>query len=79
MTPSDQLVDISPSHLRVADAAFHALVQEPRRLTLDCTIVGGVPGPDVGLPDGEVELPWLREWLLARRDNYPAGTRCGGS
>src|SRR6266545_642505 len=72
MAPSDQLVDFAPSHLRVADAAFHALVAEPRRLTLDCTSLGGVPGPAVGLPAGEVELPWLRDWLLAHRDNYPA-------
>jgi hypothetical protein len=72
MTTSDQLVDFSPSHLRVADNAFQALVAEPRRLTLDCSSVGGVPGPELGLPDGEVELPWLRDWLLAHRDNYPA-------
>ena len=72
MTPSDRLVDFAPSHLRVADTAFQALVAEPRRLTLDCTTLGGVPGPSVGLPAGEVELPWLRDWLLAHRDNYPA-------
>src|SRR6266545_341158 len=48
MAPSDQLVDFAPSHLRVADTAFHALVAEPRRLTLDCTSLGGVPGPAVG-------------------------------
>jgi hypothetical protein len=72
MSPSNELVEFAPSHLRVADIAFQALVAEPRRLTLDCSSVGGVPGPEVGLPAGEVELPWLRDWLLEHRDNYPA-------
>lgn len=64
--------DESRSHLQVVSDAFAALVEAPRELTLDCTTVGGVAGPSVGLPDGEVELPWLRDWLLEQRENYPA-------
>jgi hypothetical protein len=64
--------DETRSHLQVAGDAFQVLVEQPRRLTLDCTTVGGVSGPSVGLPAGEVELPWLRDWLLEQRDNYPA-------
>lgn len=64
--------DETRSHLQVVSDAFEALVEAPRELTLDCTMVGGVPGTSVGLPAGEVELPWLRDWLLEQRDNYPA-------
>jgi len=72
MPPSQHPAGFTRSHLRVADTAFQALVAQPRRLMLDCTVLGGVPGPALGLPDGQVELPWLRDWLLAHRDNYPA-------
>jgi hypothetical protein len=64
--------DETRSHLQVASDAFEALVAAPGELMLDCTTVGGVAGPSVGLPAGEVELPWLRDWLLEHRDNYPA-------
>ena len=72
MTASTGGAVLGRSHLRVVEAAFTALVAAPRRLTLDCTTVGGVPGPSVGLPTGVVELAWLRQWLLTHRSNYPA-------
>jgi hypothetical protein len=71
-TQNQKDVDEARSHLQVASDAFEALVAAPRELMLDCTMVGGVPGPSVGLPAAEVELPWLRDWLLEQRDNYPA-------
>src|SRR6266542_1601564 len=72
MSVSDDFADLSPSHLRVADIAFQTLVSAPRLLTLDCTVVGGVRGAELGLPQGPVELLWLRTWMLDHRDNYPA-------
>ncbi|HEY3033428.1 MAG TPA: hypothetical protein VGJ54_02035 [Streptosporangiaceae bacterium] len=71
-TQNQKDVDEARSHLQVASDAFEALVAAPRELMLDCTMVGGVPGPSVGLPAAEVELPWLRDWLLEQRENYPA-------
>ncbi len=45
-------LDEARSHLQVASDAFEALVEAPRQLMLDCTTVGGVAGPSVGLPAG---------------------------
>jgi hypothetical protein len=54
------------SHLAVADRAFAALTCPPDPLSLDCATVGGVPGPQLGLPAGPVPLPELRRRLLDR-------------
>jgi hypothetical protein len=72
MTALDNLTDLPPSHLRVCDLAFATLTCSPAPWTLDCTTVGGVPGTTLGLPQGPVPLPRLRDWMLAHRDNYAA-------
>lgn len=72
MTTTDVFPELPPSHLQVAAAAFDALTDAPRRLSLDTTMLAGQPGVALGLPDGPVPLRELREWMLAHRDNYPA-------
>jgi hypothetical protein len=64
--------ELSRSHLRVCDQAFSLLTCSPDPWTLDCTTVGGVPGAGLGLPEGPVPLPKLRDWMLAHRDNHEA-------
>jgi hypothetical protein len=68
----DLVTDLALSHLQVADVAFEALTSEPALLSLDCTMLDGRPGADLGLPERPVLLSQLRAWLLDHQDNHAA-------
>ncbi|WP_028188863.1 hypothetical protein [Salinispora pacifica] len=67
MSVSDA-TDWPTSALDAAATAFAALTCEPAPLVLDCTAFG----PDTGLPQQEVPLPALRDWLLRHPRAYTA-------
>jgi DNA-directed RNA polymerase specialized sigma24 family protein len=67
------------SALQAADTAFAALTCDPDPLTLNCDGLTPSPGADptrrragLGLPDGEVSLRVLRDWMLAHPKRYAA-------
>jgi hypothetical protein len=71
MTVSDT-TDWPTSHLRAADIAYAALTRDPDPLTFDCDTLTRDTGVDLGLPEGVVPLPRLRDWLLAHPNHYAA-------
>lgn len=67
MSASDP-TDWPTSALDAAATAFAALTCEPEPMALDCTIFDS----DTGLPQQEIALPALRDWLLRHPRAYSA-------